>query len=149
MRPIHSPAMRYSIGQLGRIFGVTARTLRFYEERGLLEPDREGAARVYTRRDYRRMQVIAMARRAGLSLNQAQELLNLYDPIDQGRNQLARSLDHLRERAAHLDEQRASLAQAIADMETRLQSLPVMTPVEQRPGARKSADAGAGVAREL
>jgi DNA-binding transcriptional MerR regulator len=119
LRALQAPQARYSIGEMGRLFGLTARALRFYEEKGLLEPEREGLLRHYSRRDYRRVQVIVRGRRAGLSLEQIQELLDLYDPADQGRRQMARSLEHLRERAAKLDEQRAHIAEQIADLERR------------------------------
>lgn len=69
----------YRIGDLASEFGVTLRTLRFYEDRGLISPDREGSTRLYSPRDRSRLKVILLAKKVGFSLVEIQELMNIYD----------------------------------------------------------------------
>ncbi len=94
-----SPGMttgdHYSIGQIARAFGVTHRAIRYYEERGLVRPARNGVARMFSFRDYERMRFIVEARRANLGIVDIQELLALQNPADGGRQQLLRRLQLL------------------------------------------------------
>ncbi|WDL99079.1 MerR family transcriptional regulator [Alicyclobacillus sp. ALC3] len=69
----------YTITELTEAFDVTARTLRYYEEVGLLQPERSGLQRVYSERDRVRMGLILRGRRLGFSLQDIQEMLSLYD----------------------------------------------------------------------
>ena len=69
----------YTIGELAREFDVTLRTLRFYEDKGLVNPRRDGATRIYTRRDRGRLKLVLMGKRVGFSLSQIREMLDLYD----------------------------------------------------------------------
>ena len=78
----------YSISELAREFGVTPRALRFYEDKGLLSPDREGLNRVYSNRDRARLKLILSGRKVGFSLNDIREILDLYDLDDNQRAQL-------------------------------------------------------------
>ena len=69
----------YTITELTREFDVSTRTLRFYEDRGLISPDREGSTRLYSPRDRSRLKVILLAKKVGFSLVEIQELMNIYD----------------------------------------------------------------------
>ena len=69
----------YRIGHLANEFGVSLRTLRFYEDRGLISPERSGSTRLYSSEDRSRLQVILLAKRVGFSLVDIQELLEIYD----------------------------------------------------------------------
>ena len=69
----------YRIGDLARDFDVSLRTLRFYEDRGLLSPERSGSTRLYSNADRRRLKLILMAKNVGFSLVDIQELLDIYD----------------------------------------------------------------------
>src|ERR1700722_4937407 len=69
----------YSVTQLGRDLGVTARTIRFYEDKGLISPRRAGNNRVYTLRDRARMILILRGKKLGFSLREIKEYLDLYD----------------------------------------------------------------------
>ncbi len=69
----------YRIGHLANEFGVSLRTLRFYEDRGLISPKRSGSTRLYSSEDRSRLQVILLAKRVGFSLVDIQELLEIYD----------------------------------------------------------------------
>jgi len=69
----------YRIGYLANEFGVSLRTLRFYEDRGLISPERSGSTRLYSSDDRARLKVILLAKRVGFSLVDIQELLEIYD----------------------------------------------------------------------
>src|SRR5215471_5939816 len=69
----------FTIQDLAKECGVTARTLRFYEEKGLLSPRRDGLERRYSRRDRARLKYVLMGRNVGFSLDEVREMLDLYD----------------------------------------------------------------------
>jgi DNA-binding transcriptional MerR regulator len=110
----------WSIGEMCRDFGVTARTLRFYEAKELLAPLRDGARRLFTRRDRARLKLILQGKRFGFSLEDIRRLLDLYDIGDQGATQLARTYDLARQRLAVMEAQRAELDTAIAELREQL-----------------------------
>ena len=107
----------YSIRQLCREFDVTPRALRFYEDKGLLAPERRGVTRVYSGRDRARLQLILRGKRVGFSLAEIAEMLSLYDREDGGATQMAASLGRFRDRVAELRRQRDDLDKAIAELE--------------------------------
>ena len=82
-----------TIGEMCAEFGVTPRTLRFYEAKELLAPIREGQKRLYTRRCRARLKLILQGKRFGFSLEDIRQLLNLYDIGDQQTTQIARTYD--------------------------------------------------------
>ncbi|MDX2235951.1 MAG: MerR family DNA-binding transcriptional regulator [Hyphomonadaceae bacterium] len=103
----------YSISELAREFGVTPRALRFYEDKGLLTPRRDGMNRVYLSRDRARLVLILRGKRVGLSLIEIKEILDLYN-VDESRrlqNQLA--LDKFKARIVTLEEQKKDIEDAI------------------------------------
>ena len=108
----------WSIRQLCREFDVTPRALRFYEDKGLLAPERRGTTRVSSGRDRARLQLILRGKRVGFSLADISELLALYDRQDGGAVQMAASLGKFRERIADLRRQREDIAKAINELET-------------------------------
>ena len=71
----------YSIRDLSQDFGVTTRTLRFYEEKGLLEPERRGRTRLYTAADRVRLKLILRGKQLGFTLDESAELIAMYDPV--------------------------------------------------------------------
>lgn len=103
----------YTISQLAREFEVTPRALRFYEDKGLLSPARQGLNRVYSYRDRARLQMILRGKRVHLSLAEIREILDLYDKNDGGAAQSAKMLRKFRERIATLEQQREDLDHAI------------------------------------
>jgi DNA-binding transcriptional MerR regulator len=117
-------ASSYLIGELCAHFSLSPRALRFYEEKGLITP-RRGAqkTRHYSRADFNRVQVISWGRRAALSLEEIRELLDNYDSADNGRAQMDKALDKLREKAARLDAQRSHIAGEIERLEQRLATM--------------------------
>ncbi len=97
----------YTITQLAREFGVTARALRFYEDKGLLSPRRDGLARIYSYRDRARLMLILRGKRVGLPLIEIKEILDLYT-VDQ-RAQLQVAIKKYRARIADFEAQRADI----------------------------------------
>ena len=105
-------ANTYTISDLAKEFDLTTRAIRFYEDMGLLQPERTGAAgrnRVYSARDRTRLRLTLRAKRLGLSLTEAKEIIDLYDsPRDTGV-QLRKFLDVLGVHRKQLEEQMADL----------------------------------------
>ncbi|RYE55322.1 MAG: MerR family DNA-binding transcriptional regulator [Rhizobiaceae bacterium] len=102
-------AESFSIADLSREFGVTARALRFYEEEGLIAPRREGATRIYSRRDRARLVWILRGKSVGFSLDEIGELLDLYDLNDGRVTQRTVTAERCRARAEALRRQIAEL----------------------------------------
>jgi len=117
-------------------FGVTPRTLRFYESKELLFPRREGVRRLYGRRDRARMALILRGKRYGLSLETIRGLLDLYDLPDGPRQQLVRTRAVAVDRLAELERERAELDLIIADLRAD---------IDKCSAALKSPDAAAEV----
>lgn len=101
----------YTISELAREFDVTPRALRFYEDKGLLTPRREGLNRVYSHRDRGKLQMILRGKRVGLSLIEIKEILDLYK-IDQ-RAQVQTMLKRFKTRVEALEQQREDVEAAI------------------------------------
>lgn len=106
----------YSIRDLGKELGVTARTLRHYEAEGLISPERRGQTRVYTARDRARLSLVLRGRRVGFSLAEIREMLDLYDFGDGGFSQLAYARDKFSERLALLERQKADIEESLAEL---------------------------------
>jgi len=102
----------YTIGDLAREFDLTTRAIRFYEDLGLLQPERNGPGgrnRVYTQRDRTRLKLTLRAKRLGLSLTEAKDIIDMYDsPRDTGA-QLNKFLDVLAAHRVQIEEQMADL----------------------------------------
>jgi DNA-binding transcriptional MerR regulator len=106
-----------TVTQLARDLGVTARTIRFYEDKGLISPQRAGSTRIYTVRDRARMILILRGKRLGFSLREIKEYLDLYG-VDHGQaEQIKALLIGVRKRLGSLKEQRKALETTIAELE--------------------------------
>ena len=105
-------AITYSISDLAREFDLTTRAMRFYEDMGLLQPERSGPGgrnRVYSGRDRTRLKLTLRAKRLGLSLTEAKDIIDMYDsPRDTGL-QLEKFLQVLTQHKKQLEEQMADL----------------------------------------
>ena len=116
----------FTIRDLAREFGVTARTLRFYEEKELLAPERQGQERLYSRRDRARLKLVLMGKRVGFSLEEIRSMLDLYDLGDGRVTQLKVSYTRFNERIERLKQQRDEIDEAIAAMQRASKSLAEM-----------------------
>lgn len=106
----------FSISDLSAEFGVTARALRFYEDEGLISPERRGTARIYSHRDRARLAWILRGKRVGFSLGEIRELLDLYDIGDGRRAQRSATIARCRDRIAMLAAQKHDIDAAIAEL---------------------------------
>ena len=111
---------KMTIREMCDSFAVTPRTLRFYEARGLLRPERRGQHRLYDRADRGRLTLILRGRRFGFSLEQIGELLELYDPAERNRTQTEAALSAARDRLADMQRQHHELAGAIAELRQQI-----------------------------
>lgn len=107
----------FTIGQLAKEFDVTLRTLRFYEDRGLINPKREGTTRIYSRRDRARLKLVLMGKKVGFSLTEIREMLDLYDLKDGQVVQLRVALSRFQEQVDVLKEQKHDIEQAMEELE--------------------------------
>jgi DNA-binding transcriptional MerR regulator len=113
---LRRPERTFTIRQLCLEFKCTPRALRFYEDKGLLNPARQGLNRVYSYKDRARLQLILRGKRVNLSLAEIREILDLYDKGDNNAAQNATALRHFRERIVLLERQREDLDHAIAEL---------------------------------
>ncbi len=124
--PVDKQAVTFSISDLAREFGITPRTIRFYEDRGLLSPRREGRTRVFTRRDRTRLKLALRGKRLGFSLAEIGYLIGMYDTARDKNTQLTEFLNGLSQRKAALMQQREDIEavlQEVSDFELQCQEL--------------------------
>ncbi|PKM05301.1 MAG: MerR family transcriptional regulator [Gammaproteobacteria bacterium HGW-Gammaproteobacteria-6] len=108
----------YSISDLARELDITTRAIRFYEEQGLLSPQRRGNERIYSARDRVTLKLILRGKRIGFSLAECRDLICLYDPAGGNQRQLTSMLDKIAERRAQLDQQLLDIQQMQIELDT-------------------------------
>jgi DNA-binding transcriptional MerR regulator len=108
---------QYSIRELSQEFDVTTRTLRFYEEKGLLSPSRSGQNRAYSAADRARLILILRGKTLGLSLTQSADLIAMYDPASNNKKQLDTLIEKIQSRRHQLQTQKQELERMIIDLE--------------------------------
>ena len=108
---------QYSIRELSQEFDVTTRTLRFYEEKGLLSPARSGQNRAYSAADRARLILILRGKTLGLSLTQSADLIAMYDPASNNKKQLETLIKKIQSRKHQLQTQKQELERMIIDLE--------------------------------
>lgn len=106
-----------SIAEASEALGVTQRTLRFYEDKGLIEPKRVGTMRVYSRREMGRMQLILRGKQLGFSIREIGEFLSLYDLDPDQVVQARRVIEATQLRLGELRQQRDAIDQTIGELE--------------------------------
>jgi DNA-binding transcriptional MerR regulator len=113
---LRRPNRTFTIRQLCLEFKCTPRALRFYEDKGLLAPARDGLNRVYSYKDRARLQLILQGKRVGLALAEIGEILDLYEVDDGGAQQAAKSLRKFRDRIVALENQKLDIDSAILEL---------------------------------
>ena len=114
---IHVPDKTYTISELAKEFGITTRTIRFYEEKGLIAPLREGQKRVYQPADRVRIKLILRGKRIGLSLAESMEIIDMYSPDRSDNEQLEKLLGRVREQRDALLRQREDLDATLRELD--------------------------------
>jgi DNA-binding transcriptional MerR regulator len=111
--------LTYTIAELAREFDLTPRAIRFYEDHGLLSPAREGAGgrnRVYSARDRTRLKLTLRGKRLGLTLAEIKSIVDMYESPKDTVGQLNRFLEALAKQRATLEQQRADIDMALAEI---------------------------------
>lgn len=111
----------WTITELAQEFDVTTRTIRFYEDKGLIAPERSKQRRIYHPRDRVRLQLVMRGKRLGFSLDEIQEMIDLYDTDPTESAQLKMFIVKLRERRKLLQRQRNDINNVISEIREREQ----------------------------
>jgi len=106
----------YSISDLAAEFDITTRTIRFYEEKKLLNPRREGTRRIYSTTDRTRLRLILRGKRLGLSLDESAEIVLMYGSPGNNRRQLEKLVSRIQEKRGELKRQQADLEFMLLDL---------------------------------
>jgi DNA-binding transcriptional MerR regulator len=123
--PVTLDATTWSIAELAAAYDVTLRTIRFYEDKGLLTPERRGTVRVYYPRDKVRLGLILRGKRLGFSLDEIATIVDMYDAEPGEEGQLVYLLDQIGSRRAELEQRRRDIDETLlelAEVERRCQA---------------------------
>lgn len=104
------------IQEAATLLGVTMRTLRFYEDKGLIAPQRVGTTRIYSRRELGRMQLILRGKRLGFTIREIKEFLDLYDVDPEHHEQVRALRGRVSERIADLRKQKRAIEQTLDEL---------------------------------
>lgn len=108
--------VEYSISDLCKEFDITTRTIRHYEDLGLLSPSRRGQSRVYTPSDRTRLRLILRGKRLGLSLEDSRQIIDMYEPGKTNINQLNTLIDAIRVQRTKLNQQLDDISKLLKDL---------------------------------
>ncbi len=114
--PIMTQEQTFTISELAREFNITPRAIRYYEDQGLISPQRAGQSRIYSKRDRTRLKLTLRGRRLGLSLAEIRELIDMYDVGRDQRHQLSKFLAVLARQRAVLELQREDIEVVLAEI---------------------------------
>ena len=106
----------YTISELASEFDITTRTIRFYEEKGLLDPERNGKHRVYSPSDRTKLRLILRGKRLGLSLDESADIILMYGTPGNNRKQLEKLIATIRAKRAELRRQQEDLAAMLTEL---------------------------------
>ena len=115
--PAAQEARTWSIREMADEFGVTTRTVRHYEDIGLISPERQGTTRVFHRRDRTRLALVVRGKRLGFPLEEIRTIIDLYDAPRGRRSQLEYVLGQIDERRADLEQRRADIEAALTELD--------------------------------
>lgn len=108
---------KYSISELAREFGITTRTIRFYEEKGYLSPRREGTRRIYSTPDRTSLRLIMRGKRLGLTLDETADMIKMYGSPRGNQKQLEKFIVRISEKRSELEQKRLDLEVMINDLQ--------------------------------
>ncbi|NIB39264.1 MerR family DNA-binding transcriptional regulator [Pseudomaricurvus alkylphenolicus] len=107
----------YSISDLAREFDVTTRAIRFYEDKGMISPERRGQTRIYTPADRTKLKLILRGKRLGLTLDESRDIIEMYSPGESNAEQLLKLIRKIRERRDYLTQQMHDLEVMMVDLQ--------------------------------
>lgn len=107
---------QYSISDLANEFDITTRTIRFYEEKGLLTPTRKGQTRIFSPADHVKLKLILRGKRLGISLEDSRAIIEMYDPESGNTEQLQRLIDMIRQKREQLSQQLQDIEAMLLDL---------------------------------
>jgi len=113
---VNQTATTFAISDLAREFGITPRTIRFWEDQGILAPQREGRTRVFARRDRARLKMALRGKRLGLSLAEIKDLIGMYTGTEDETPQLQECLRIMEKRRAALEQQREDIEAMLSEI---------------------------------
>lgn len=126
----------YSISDLANEFDITTRTIRFYEEKGLLTPERKGQTRIFSPADRVKLKLILRGKRLGISLEESRAIIEMYDPEHGNVEQLQLLIKKIRENRAQLERQLHDIEVMMLDLrdaeEKCLDALAKATPTQEQ-----------------
>jgi len=108
----------YGISELAEEFGITTRTIRFYEEKGYLAPRREGTRRIYSPADRTKLRLILRGKRLGLSLDETVDMIQMYGSPQGNRKQLEIFINRIGEKRAELERKQRDLEVILNDLQS-------------------------------
>jgi DNA-binding transcriptional MerR regulator len=123
----------FTIRDLTKEFAISARTLRFYEEKGLIAPRRNGQERLYGRRDRARLRYVLMGKAVGFSLEEVRQMLDLYDLGDGQVTQLRVALGKFKQQIGRLQHQKSEIERAIAELSRASRAVETMLATRGQP----------------
>ena len=113
---------QYSISDLANEFGITTRTIRFYEEKGLLSPKRQGSSRIFNETDRVRLKLILRGKRLGFSLEESRSIIGMYEPETANTRQLEVLLDKIHEKQELLEQQKKEINKMLRELRNTAES---------------------------
>ena len=108
----------YSISELAEEFGITTRTIRFYEEKGYLSPRREGTRRIYSPADRTSLRLILRGKRLGLTLGETADMIKMYGSPRGNQKQLEKFIVRIGEKRSELEQKRRDLEVMMNDLQS-------------------------------
>ena len=130
------PETCFTISQLASEFGITTRTIRFYEEKGLITPQREGQKRLFTAADRVRIKLILRGRRIGMTLQECVDFIDMYDPEHNNEEQLHSLINDVKQRRERLLQQKKDIDDMLAGLD-EVQGLCEATLANTHPNSSK------------
>lgn len=111
------PQNTYSISELAKEFDITTRTIRFYEDKGMIIPARRGQTRIYSAADRTRLKLILRGKRLGFSLDESNAIIDMYDPSGNNAQQLQTLIERIRQQRQTLQNQLEEIQEMLHDLD--------------------------------
>ncbi len=131
---------QYSISELASEFSITTRTIRFYEEKGLLSPQRQGSSRIFSEADRVRLKLILRGKRLGFSLEESRGIIGMYEPESANTLQLEVLLGKIREKQEMLKQQKQEINNMLRELRNTAESCLDVLSLQNETGTDNATD---------